>query len=440
MYLMIKNPGVAHVSQFTLLGVSSSRGDESKIGQFGSGSKHGLLTLLRLNLDTVVYLGSQRLTFDTVLETAGNTSFNRVRAIVDREIQPLSYTLGFGELDWNSIHMGMREFISNALDAVDGDIKQITFQMVEKPFPVVDATAVFIEAHKEVVAYYRNIGNYFKQFVGDNDKKVIKKAKPSPCRVFRKGVFVRELSTESLFDYNFGPEVQIDESRNLDEFAAKEYAAQYTLNHAPMSELLKVGVEQEELLESKINQYSRLSEERTDSLKACWKAAYGDALIAGPLDGEYANKAMAKGIKVVVPKSGAWRSILERHGIGTVRKAFVNEGLGEIQGNTVVEPTDGMRRIFERVWEILRTEGMTRGRRRPGLKAFKTVSDGGMNSGFYKDGIVYINIESESAYATYIEEIAHHITGASDFTRDFQDFAFVLAGRLMAKELVCTVE
>ena len=42
MFLMIANNGVAPVQSFTVLGVSTARGNSDKIGQFGSGAKHGL--------------------------------------------------------------------------------------------------------------------------------------------------------------------------------------------------------------------------------------------------------------------------------------------------------------------------------------------------------------------------------------------------------------
>ena len=52
MYLLVQNPGVAPVEGYTLLGVSTTRncGVAGTIGQFGSGAKHAINTLLRAGL------------------------------------------------------------------------------------------------------------------------------------------------------------------------------------------------------------------------------------------------------------------------------------------------------------------------------------------------------------------------------------------------------
>ena len=52
MYLLVQNPGVAPVEGYTLLGVSTTRncGVVGTIGQFGSGAKHAINTLLRAGL------------------------------------------------------------------------------------------------------------------------------------------------------------------------------------------------------------------------------------------------------------------------------------------------------------------------------------------------------------------------------------------------------
>ena len=60
MFLCVQNPGVAPVEGFTLLGVSTSRGETGTIGQFGSGAKHAINTLLRAGLKLTIYCGKTR--------------------------------------------------------------------------------------------------------------------------------------------------------------------------------------------------------------------------------------------------------------------------------------------------------------------------------------------------------------------------------------------
>ena len=71
MFLCIQNPGVAPVEGFTLLGVSTTRdcGVAGTIGQFGSGAKHAINTLLRAGLKLLIYCGKTRLEFATRDET-----------------------------------------------------------------------------------------------------------------------------------------------------------------------------------------------------------------------------------------------------------------------------------------------------------------------------------------------------------------------------------
>ena len=64
---MIQNAGVAPIEAYTMLGVSTTRdcGVEGTIGQFGSGTKHGINVLLRAGLKFYVYCGPTKLEFFT---------------------------------------------------------------------------------------------------------------------------------------------------------------------------------------------------------------------------------------------------------------------------------------------------------------------------------------------------------------------------------------
>jgi hypothetical protein len=77
MYLLVQNPGVAPVEGYTLLGVSTTRncGVAGTIGQFGSGAKHAINTLLRVGLKLLIYCGKTRLEFATREETVNRAFF-----------------------------------------------------------------------------------------------------------------------------------------------------------------------------------------------------------------------------------------------------------------------------------------------------------------------------------------------------------------------------
>lgn len=48
----------------------------------------------------------------------------------------------------------------------------------------------------------------------------------------------------------------------------------------------------------------------------------------------------------------------------------------------------------------------------------------------HKTQTCYLSVDFDSNEQIALEELAHYITGSSDYTRDFQDFAFRLASRL----------
>ena len=79
-------------------------------------------------------------------------------------------------------------------------------------------------------------------------------------------------------------------------------------------------------------------------------------------------------------------------------------------------------------------------RSKPIVKCFETIMDAGsLKLGYYKDGVVYINTDisrglSNMLLQTMLEEVAHHITGACDGSRDLQDFAFKVAARNMSQK------
>jgi len=122
--LLIQNRGVAPVEAFTLIGASGSRGEDTLIGQFGSGSKLAITTLLRKGLKLTIYCGLTRLEFKTkVIEINDGIQPKQERRVyvqyggTSRKKEDLGWVLGMGEMDWGcNTDMAIREFIANAID------------------------------------------------------------------------------------------------------------------------------------------------------------------------------------------------------------------------------------------------------------------------------------------------------------------------------------
>jgi len=424
-FLKIQNYGIADLSAFIVLGMSSARGDGEKIGQFGSGSKHAMLTLMRMGLDPVICLGGKVLRFFTKEEKFQGKTFQRVGYSFDGKQEMLSFCLEFGGMDWQHVHMGIREFISNAIDAVG--TSKVKIELVDEAIPQPYYTTVYIPATPEVVSYYRGLSTNFLHFDGKQNQALIKKDSLSKCRIYRKGVFVRELRQDSFYDYNFGNEVEIDESRNMDEWNCKYHALQYLTKRASAEEILDMLFSpqaKDNVLEIGGTVYDLLC---LGELKKEFVNRFGDkAVIASPLMREMADFATSKGYTVKYLLNETWYNVISKALPNVLN--FSNEISNGLQ---ILEPTENAVKVRDKIWKMLETIEMTKGKKIPPVKCFRSIMTGKTQvMGFYKDGVVYMNVENDGGRQTMLEELSHYVTQANDMTREFQDYAFNVSSRL----------
>ena len=281
-YLLIQNAGVAPVESYTLLGMSTTRdcGVEGAIGQFGSGAKHAINVLLRAGLKFYIYCGKTRLEFFTVEEVVND---GLTKKQIERVMCKLGGTstktvdcgwcLDFGAVDWDDTAMALREFVSNAIDR---SIRQGGFvEAMEKGDlvvqPCTDAsrrakdgfTRIYIEMSKDVQTFFGELPKRFIHFddPGKVNQKLIPKTQPSKARIYRCGVFVRELEQTklpSLFDFNFGPnDLSIDESRNSSEYETRGACAKMMAKASSeeLATIFKSLIKREQTFESKLDSY-----------------------------------------------------------------------------------------------------------------------------------------------------------------------------------------
>ena len=74
-YLTIVNKGIVDINSFRLLGASSKRNDETKIGFFGSGLKYAIAYLLRQGIELKVFAGNEEIIFSTKSEKLRDKAF-----------------------------------------------------------------------------------------------------------------------------------------------------------------------------------------------------------------------------------------------------------------------------------------------------------------------------------------------------------------------------
>lgn len=419
MYLMIMNTGVAPVEAFTVLGVSTARGDAGKIGQFGSGSKHGVNILLRNNVNPTIFLGCEELKFHCMPSTMGSKSYSRVCYEFRGQTVPTGFSLEFGAMDWDSVSMALREFISNAIDAVGVD--KVEIAIVDAPVAIEDSTTIYVPLNDEVRKYYDSIKKNFLHFDSMDAIPVIEKGEPSTTRIYRKGVFVREISTPSMFDYNFDDSIKIDESRNMDDYACCSSAATVLgKNPKQLKEYIKSLSGHDKVWE---DDFSRWNTGYT-AIGVAWKELHGDAVACR--NDMVAQIVRTKGHKaVVINRNFEFVGGVVKNGdefIGLVNKKNVSE----------IKPSATMRRTFDKIWLKLQNSGFTNNKAKPKLMGFSQPMMGeSIIEGFYdpNNETCYINVEYAGVISTHLEEIAHYITGANDGDRAFQQFAFSIASR-----------
>jgi len=206
-FLRIENNGLITAEDLKYIGSSTKRGNDTKIGQFGSGWKFALAWILRNDLSIRIFSGLNEIVVDFEIK---NHRDNLVK-VLTVDGQETSITSGMGEIDWKG-WMALREIVSNAID--EGGEKVSTLFNPEIN-GVEDKTSIFIEMNGELADILRNFDSYFaferKPSYSHDGFKLYKKPTSSQTIVFRKGIRCWERANSS-FDFCF-ENITINESR-----------------------------------------------------------------------------------------------------------------------------------------------------------------------------------------------------------------------------------
>lgn len=507
LFLMIQNPGVAPSEAFTLLGASTKRNhaNSNMIGKFGTGNKQAIGVCLRNDLVPVVYAGNLRMEFSTRQQTVKNTTFNRVVVkFSGKDIdgssrtstEDLGYVLEHGSDDWQGIELGLREFVSNAIDqAIEegenaflakfasdrpdfdmNDAESIqsakdaltTYRQTAKDYKNVEMaivdeskvraksgyTRVFIPVNGDVFSFFENIDKWFLHFKHDEllTQAILPKAdrnlgSSKTAVIYRRGVRVREVQinpANSLFDYNL-EDLKLDESRKCDDhYVAYSVASAWGKNASVdnVAVLFQTVMNQSNVWELGLDFGFGMDWGNTQTKKVwaeAWSRVAGDDyVICGQGAGEMARR---KGYKTLEVADKFLRGA-ELCGIPTPATKLTKD---QQEGLEIFDSTPTAEMVVDFAWGICERESMLNGKAKPSVKTFRKIMSGGSQSlGFYRDNTVFLNLDLVDSQAeswksvpnqtlvTAFEEVAHHITGATDNSRDFQDFAFNMV-MLLAK-------
>lgn len=198
-YLMIKNRGKIVPQDIILLGSSTKRDDDTKIGQFGSGSKFALSWLLRNDCKPIIYSGKDEIVIETrMVEHRGNP-----RDVIYVAGENTNITTEFG-LKWTA-WMALRELISNAIDEGDElvDIIHTNKELIEFAD---DDTTIFIPLNDPIKQVMDNYEHYFcfdrvPDWFGRNGA-VYLKTEATDMNIYRKGIRCYDTTNKSFVDFN----------------------------------------------------------------------------------------------------------------------------------------------------------------------------------------------------------------------------------------------
>lgn len=483
-YLMIENPGVCPPQGFTVLGVSlaDTSSQRGVIGQFGSGNKHGVNVLLRHDIAPVVYTGTLRLEFftrpQTISDSKASKEFSRVcvryggtdpvTGSSKSSTEDLGFVLEYGRLDWDEVALALREFVSNSIDRSIrelGDWSGVKIEVVDESRVRAkrDHTRVFVPLTPEVLKFYTDLGKWFLHFSepGSLDKAILPKrnrnlGERQSAVIYRRGVRVREFTssdTESLFDYNLN-DLRLDEARKASDWDVKHHAGRALANGD--KEVLSIFFEKllnsdklfweygfdNYALSPSYDDSSEVEQQRRDNWQEAFSQVAGEKAV---LTGEKTlDQLQRKGYKPVEAPE-AIITAASRYG---VQNAAAVLSADEMVGREVTEPSPDAQAAVDFTWSVIESVGLTNGKTKPPVKCFTSILDAGtMLNGYFRDGVVYINADLGGSSSDFggslsnrlvkvaLEETTHHCTGATDNSRDFQDFLLELATKLSRQQL-----
>lgn len=211
-FLKIQSSGEIEIEAFTLIGASSKRGDETKIGYYGSGLKYSIASMLRNGIEFKIFRGKNEIIFDVVEKDFRSEKYSAI-SVNGKET---SLTTTMGGKDWDIAFAPIREIYSNALDEDESALLESTYDCIG----CTGTTTFYIEKTEEVKHFYENFTQYFcdknpNVLASNKYVSIYPKTDDGGIRLFRKGILCYHNKREqSLFSYN-SPDFQINESRVL---------------------------------------------------------------------------------------------------------------------------------------------------------------------------------------------------------------------------------
>jgi len=211
-YLEIYNAGEIEVNSFKLIGASTKRDDDNKIGFFGSGLKYAMSFLLREKIKFRIFSGTSEILITTKKVMHRDKEFELIQ--IDGEDTSMTTDMGPTWNRWPAI----REIFCNAIDEGGADIRMIDEADMK---PEAGMTVFYIHMDKGMAEVLENWDTYFSKDRNDvvrMDKtgKIMWSKPNDTLLVYRRGILCyMESNQRSCFHYDFYW-VSINESREIE--------------------------------------------------------------------------------------------------------------------------------------------------------------------------------------------------------------------------------
>lgn len=235
----ISNKGTMDINLATIIGFTTKRDDDSKVGNFGSGLKYSIPYMLRNNIDFKCFVGGKELVYGReTIEGYRNGEVHKTDVMtVNGERTGISLDVG---PDWKKWFV-VREIVQNAFDE-----EEFNTDFVDDFTPVDGYTKWYLSYSdfREIVLEYDNYFSFERKPIADIEfksscwwtsgpmtLKVFPKlmGKEEKSRIYYKGFYVGQIAN-SKYDYELS-EVRINEYRMI----ANDYDVTTNISTALMS-------------------------------------------------------------------------------------------------------------------------------------------------------------------------------------------------------------